>query len=145
MTNPKIPISTLWPLTQKGKTLGRPWGLMTAGIVIIGGGVSYVSAYLGYIAFEEVLPIAAVILGVGLILAGVLKQFSPMPGEMESIVTIGWGVLILAIGVIGDLNVRGYPFAILLAVFVVLLGILAVFAALRMWTRKASLTEKVKQ
>ena len=125
--------------------MGRPWGLMTAGIVIIGGGVSYISAYLGHTAFSEVLPIAAVILGVGLILEGAVKQLSPALGEMESIITIGWGVLILTIGIIGDLNTRGYPLAILLAAFVILFGAFAVLAALKMWTRRVSQTEKVKQ
>ncbi len=74
-----------------------------------------------------------------------MKQLSPAPGEMESIITIGWGVLILAIGIIGDLNTRGYPLAILLAAFTILLGAFAVLAALKMWKRRASHTEKVKQ
>jgi len=130
---------------MKAKTLGRPWGLMTAGVVIIGGGLSYISAILGYIAFSEVLPIAAVILGVGLILEGAIKQLIPAPGEMESIITIGWGVLVLAIGVIGDLNTRGYPLPILLGAFVILIGALAVLAAMKMWTRRAPQTEKVRQ
>ena len=125
--------------------MGRPWGLMTAGIVIIGGGVSYISAYFGYTSFSEVLPIAAIILGAGLILEGAMKQLSPVPGEMESTNTVGWGIFILAIGIIGGLNTRGYPLAILLAAFVILLGALAVLAALKMWTRKTSQTENIKQ
>ena len=118
---------------------------MTAGVVIIGSGVSYIAAYLGYTSFSEVLPLAAVILGVGLILEGAVKQLIPAPGEMESMITIGWGVLILAIGIIGVLKTRGFPLPILLAAFAILLGALAVLAALKMWTRKASQTEKVRQ
>ena len=103
------------------------------------------SAYLGYSAYSEVLPVAAIIVGVWLLLEGAVKQASPAPGEMECILTLGWGVLILAIGIIGDLNARGYPLAILLAAFAILLGALAVLAALRMWTRRTPRTEKIKQ
>jgi hypothetical protein len=125
--------------------MGRPWSLMTAGVAIIGGGVSYMSAYVGYIAYSEVLPVVAIIVGVWLLLEGAVKQISPAPVEMESILTLGWGVLILAIGTVGDLNTRGYPLAILLAAFVILLGALAVLAAMRMWTRRTPQIEKIKQ
>jgi len=125
--------------------MGRPWGLMTAGVAIIGGGIAYVSAFFGYSAYSEVLPVAAIIVGAWLLLEGAVKQTTPAPGEMESILTVGWGVLILAIGIIGDLNVRGYPLAILLAAFAILLGVLAVLAALRMWERRTPRAEKIKQ
>ncbi len=125
--------------------MGRPWSLVTAGAVMAGVGASYICAYVGYISYGEVLPMTAIVLGFSLLLEGVVKELHPTPGEMESVATLGWGILILAIGIIGDLSARGYPLTVLLAAFTILLGALAVFSALRMSKGRTLQTEKTKQ
>ncbi|MEM2922156.1 MAG: hypothetical protein QXF26_07555 [Candidatus Bathyarchaeia archaeon] len=125
--------------------MGRPWGLMTAGIVLASCGLLYITAYLGYIRYSEAPSICAIVLGVWLVIEGIVKALRPIRGEMESAATVGWGVLIAGIGVVGDLNVRGYPLTVLLAAYACLIGVLAIIAALRMSKEKNPATEKIKQ
>ncbi|MEM2094106.1 MAG: hypothetical protein QXI32_02265, partial [Candidatus Bathyarchaeia archaeon] len=83
--------------------------------------------------------------GIWLIIEGIVKALRPLRGEMESAATIGWGVLITGIGVVGYLNVRGYPLPVLLAAYAFIIGALAIVSALKMSKGKTPATEKVKQ
>lgn len=76
-----------------------------------------------------------------LVVAG-LKNMEPIVGEMEASITAGWGILLLAIGVVGDLSVRGFPSSMLLVIFGIIFGILMIFAALRVWPKKSTVQVK---
>ncbi len=82
-------------------------------------------------------------LGVFLLAVASIKNQEPIAGEMEASITAGWGTLLLAIGAVGDLSVRGFPISILLIILALVFGILMIFAALRMWPKRAAVQGKM--
>jgi hypothetical protein len=115
--------------------MGRPWALLTAGIAIVGVGLSYLFSYIGFSNDGEILPLAAVILGIWLLIQGAVKRILPVLEETDGNITAGWGIMILALGLVGDLAARGYPLPILLVGFTILVGALVILPALTIWLR----------
>jgi hypothetical protein len=113
--------------------VGRPWGLLSLGVAIIAGSLSYLSASLNIISYSEVLPSTLAITGAWLLLQSLIKKLFPEAWEVEAEITAGWGIIVSAAGLAGFLNVRGVPLNILMAGLAAVVGFLAVLAALRTW------------
>jgi hypothetical protein len=118
--------------------MGRPWALISAGVVVILGALFYLLSIMGLSSLAEVPMLTLSGLGVWLLVVSGMKSMEPTKDEVEASMTAGGGALILTIGVVGALSVRGYPLGILIAGFGIVLGFLIVFAALRVWPRRAA-------
>ncbi|MCJ7631728.1 hypothetical protein MUP77_04930 [Candidatus Bathyarchaeota archaeon] len=123
--------------------MGRPWSMVSGGVSIILVALFYLMASVGVLALMEVPMLAIAGLGVFLLAVASIKNQEPIAGEMEASITAGWGTLLLAIGAVGDLSVRGLPISILLIILALVFGILMIFAALRMWPKRAAVQGKM--
>jgi hypothetical protein len=109
----------------------RPWALISLGVVVILCALSY-SAYLArLLAAGEVLPAAITLAGVWVLLLAAIRAVSPSTYSMSPFSTAAWGILILALGAIWFLNVRGFPTENMIVVFGILIGLLIVVIGLR--------------
>jgi len=97
----------------------------------------YLLSIMGLISLAEVPMLALAGLGVWLLVVSGMKSLEPVAGELEASMTAGSGALILTLGVVGALSARGYPLGVPLVGFGIVLGFLIIFAALRMWPKKA--------
>jgi hypothetical protein len=122
--------------------MGRPWGLVSAGVVVVLSALFYLLSIIGLISLAEVPMLALAGLGVWLLVVSGMKSMEPAAGELEASITAGWGALVLTLGVVGALSARGYPLGALIAGFGIVLGFLIIYAALRMWPRKATVEVK---
>jgi hypothetical protein len=91
---------------------------------------------IGILALVEVPMLTIAGLGVFLLAVAGIKNQGPIAGEMEASITAGWGILLLAIGAVGDLSVRGFPISILLIILALVFGLLMIIAAMRMWPKR---------
>lgn len=119
--------------------MGRPWALISFGIGLIAASLSYLLAFTRFISYTEVIPLTIAVMGMWLLLQSLVKGLHPAVGEMSALTTAGWGLLVLAIGIVGDLSVRGYPVGVLFAGLAILLGGLTVLAAFLMWIRRPAI------
>jgi len=126
----------LSPTHEGVKTMGRPWALVSTGVVMILGVFFYLLATMGLVFLAEVPMLTLSGLGLWLLAVSGVKSMEPAVGEMDASTTAGWGALILTVGALGTLSVRGYPLNILIIGFAIFLGILIIFAAVKMWPRK---------
>jgi len=104
---------------------------------VVLGALFYLLSIMGLISLAEVPMLALAGLGVWLLVVSGMKSMEPVAGELEASITAGWGALVLTLGVVGALSARGYPLGALIAGFGIILGFLIIYAALRMWPRKA--------
>ena len=123
--------------------MGRPWSVVLGGVSIILAALFYLMVLAGALVLEEVPMLAIAGLGVFLLAIAGIKNLEPIAGEMEASITAGWGILLLAIGAVGDLGVRGFPMSILLIILALVFGLLMIFAALRMWPRREAARGKM--
>jgi hypothetical protein len=118
--------------------MGRPWSLVSAGVVVVLSALFYLLSIVGLISLAEVPMLALSGLGVWLLVVSGMKRMEPVAGELEASMTAGWGALILTLGVVGALSARGCPLGVLIVGFGIVLGFLIIFAGLRMWPKKAA-------
>ena len=118
--------------------MGRPWGLVSAGVAVVLSALFYLLNIMGLISFAEVPMLTIAGLGIWLLVVSGMKNMEPVAGEMEVSITAGWGALILMLGVVGTFSARGYPLGVPLVGFGIVLGFLIIFAALRMWPKKVA-------
>lgn len=109
----------------------RPWALISIGVVIIIYALSYYAHLAQLLAAVEVLPIAIALAGVWVLLLATIRAFSPSTYSMSPFSTAAWGILILALGALWFLNVRGYPAENMIVVSGILIGLLIVMIGLR--------------
>jgi len=110
--------------------------------VVVLGALFYFLNIMGLVSLAEVPTLALAGLGVWLLVASGLKSMEPAVGEMEASLTAGWGVLILVLGIIGTLGARGYPLGVLLVLLGIVVGVIIIFAASRMWPKRAVVSAK---
>ena len=117
--------------------MGRPWGLVSAGVVVVLGALFYLLSIMGLVSLAEVPMLTLSGLGAWLLVVSGMKSLEPTPDEVEASMTAGGGALILTLGVAGTLSARGYSLSVLIVGVGIVLGFLIIFAAVRMWPRKA--------
>ena len=117
--------------------MGRPWSLISAGVVVILGAVFYLLSIMGLVSLAEVPMLTLSGLGAWLLVVSGMKTLEPTAGEVEASMTAGGGALILTLGVTGTLSARGYSLSVLIVGVGIVLGFLIIFAAVRMWPKKA--------
>ena len=117
--------------------MGRPWGLVSAGVVVVPSALFYLLSIMGLVSLAEVPMLTLSGLGAWLLVVSGMKSLEPTPDEVEASMTAGGGALILTLGVAGTLSARGYSLSVLIVGVGIVLGFLIIFAAVRMWPRKA--------
>ncbi|HVP40410.1 MAG TPA: hypothetical protein VMS95_00445 [Candidatus Krumholzibacteriaceae bacterium] len=111
-------------------------GLLTLGALII---IIAVTIILGaaFNIWYEVIPLIIAFYGCWLIIAAGIKTRNTSKYERSALSLFSWGMLLAAIGFGLDFAYRGLPLVYTLAVVLLLLGILAVVAALKTTQKKA--------
>ena len=109
----------------------RPWALISLGVLIILCAVSYYAHLARLIAAAEVLPAAITLAGVWVLLLATIRAVSPSTYSMSPFSTAAWGILILTLGALWFLSVRGFPVENMVVVFGLLIGLLIVVIGLR--------------
>jgi apolipoprotein N-acyltransferase len=114
-------------------------GLLTAGALIIIIAIVIIAAAIPSppISWWEVIPLIVAFYGCWLIVAAGIRTQNPSKYERSAFSLFGWGMLVAAIGFGWDFNVRGMSWVYTFAVVLLLLGILAVVAALKPKPKKA--------
>ena len=115
----------------------RPLGLLSFGVFVVIVAVCLVAWAAEYIATAtEVVSLVITIFGVWVIVLAGIRAKSPEKYERGAFSTFAWGVLITAVGGVWLLY-TWYPENLVysLALLLVIIGILAVSAALRMWRK----------
>ena len=118
--------------------MGRPWSLISAGVVVILGALFYLAT----LAITVAVALTLSGLGLWLLIVAVVKWILPTKDEVEAPITAGWGALTLALGLAGILSIAGYPLYVVIVGLAVVLGILMIVAAFRMWPRRAPVPVK---
>jgi hypothetical protein len=115
----------------------RPAGAVSFGVFLITLGVAFFAYLTDLITRGEIIPLIAVLNGIGILILATVRQVSPAEYEMSAFVVGCWGAIILGGGTLWLLGAGGTISAMTtLAAFVVLIGILAVVAGVREWTGK---------
>lgn len=109
----------------------RPWALVSIGVLVILCAVSYYAYLAGLLAAGEVLPAAVTLAGVWALLLAAIRAFSPSTYSMGPFGTAAWGILILTLGALWFLSVRGFPMENMVVVAGLLIGLLIVVIGLR--------------
>jgi len=111
-------------------------GLLTIGAFIIIVAIVLIIAAGNLISWWEVIPLIIAFNGCWLIAAAGIRAKNPSKYERSAFSLFGWGILLAAVGFGLDLNVRGLPPVFTLALILLLLGALAVVAAISASGRK---------
>lgn len=111
-------------------------GLLTLGALII---IIAVTIILGatFNIWYEVIPLIIAFYGCWLIIAAGIRTRIASEYERSAFSLFSWGMLLAAIGFGLDFGYRGLPLVYTLAVVLLLLGILAVVAAMKTTQKKA--------
>lgn len=118
-------------LSDGVRFLARELGLLSIGVFIIIVAACLFAVAAGFIRVEYVVPLVIAFYGVWVIvLAGVRVKY-PEKYARGAFSTFGWGVLLTGVGASWFLYLYGVNLMYALAIVLVLLGLLAVAAALR--------------
>jgi hypothetical protein len=118
-------------------TRKRPVGTISFGVFLITLGIAFFAYLTDLITRGEIIPLIAVLNGIGILILAAARQISPAEYEMSAFLTGLWGVIILGGGALWLLGARGVLSTMAtLTAFVVLIGILAVVAGFREWMGK---------
>ncbi|MCJ7610561.1 hypothetical protein MUP00_13020 [Candidatus Bathyarchaeota archaeon] len=118
---------------------GRPWGLVSVGVAVIMVAFFYLLNVTGLVSLAEVPMLTFAGMGVWLLVMSGMKILEPIGEEIQAPIIAGWGVILLMLGLVGTLSVRGYSLGVLMAGFGMVLGLLIVYAASRTWPRSSNL------
>jgi len=115
----------------------RPLGLLSFGVFVVIVAICLVALAAGYIAtIGEALSLVITFFGVWVIVLAGIRTKSPEEYERGAFSTFAWGVLITAVGGAWFLYIwNPQNLAYSLALLLVIIGILAVTAALRTWRK----------
>jgi len=114
----------------------RPIGAISFGIFLMTLGIAFFAYATNLIMSGEIIPLIAILNGVWILVLAAMRHRSPAEYEMGAFVVGFWGIIILCGGALWFLNARGVSATATLAVFVVLIGILAVVAGVRAWVAR---------
>lgn len=110
----------------------RPIGAISFGVFLAACGVAGLAYAANLITFREMFPLIAILNGIWILILAAIKHARPAKYEMEAFVVGIWGAIILGGGLSWLLLYR-ISIVAALAVFVIIIGVLAVAAGARAW------------
>ena len=111
----------------------RPLGLLSLGVLAVIIAVCLMAYVAKYIAPEDILPLILALFGLWIIAVAGIRAVSPEKYERGAFSTFGWGVLLIAIG--GAWFLAGINLLYSIALLLIVIGVLAMAAALRLWRK----------
>ena len=111
----------------------RPLGILSLGVFVIIVAVCLIAYVAKYIGAYDILPLILVFFGLWVVAVAGIRKVSPEKYERGAFSTFGWGVLLIAIG--GAWFLARFGLLYSLALLLIVIGVLAVAAALRLWRR----------
>lgn len=113
----------------------KPLGLLSFGVLVLLAALALAMASAGVIGFVEVPSLVIALFGVWVMgLAGIQSDKQEKHGR-SAFSTLSWGVLISALGIVWFLSNRQILMGYLPSIFLFVIGILIVVAALRYWKK----------
>lgn len=111
----------------------KPLGLLSLGVLAIIVAVCLVLYATKYILAEAFFPLVLTFFGLWIVVVAGIRAISPEKYERGAFSTFGWGILLIAIG--GAWFLAGVNLVYSLALLLIVIGALAVAAALRFWRK----------
>ncbi len=114
----------------------RPTGLLSFGVFVVIVAICLLAFAAGFIGgADEFLSLVIAFSGVWVMVLAGIRVKSPEKYERGAFSTFMWGILLVAVGGTWFLNIQVANLLYTFAFFLVVIGILAVASALRMWRR----------
>ena len=112
----------------------RPIGTISFGVFLATCGVVIAAYATKFVTWQETVPLLAILNGVWILILAAIKHASPAEYEMGAFAVGVWGAIIFGGGLFWFLGARGLwgvTYIVALAMFLVLIGILAGIAGVR--------------
>jgi len=113
----------------------RPLGLLSLGVLAVIFAICLIAYAANYIVADAIFPLVVALFGVWVMVVAGIRARSSEEYERGAFSTFAWGVLIVAVGGVWFLYVQGLSWVYALAFFVLVIGLLAVVSALRLWRK----------
>ena len=110
----------------------KPLELLSFGVLIVIVAVNLVAFFPRW---EVIFPSVLALFGVWVMVTAGIRARSPEKYERGAFSTFAWGILLTAIGGAWFLSVQGLPVIYAFALVLIVIGVLAVTAALRVWRK----------
>jgi len=111
----------------------RPLGLLSLGVLAVIVAVCLLAYVAEYIAADAILPLILAFFGLWTVVVAGIRAVSPEKYERGAFSTFGWGIMLIAIG--GAWFLAGINLLYSIALLLIVIGVLAVAAALLLWRR----------
>jgi hypothetical protein len=111
----------------------RPFGILSLGVLAVIVAVCLIAYVAKIIGAYDILPIIFVFFGLWIVAVAGIRTVSPEKYERGAFSTFSWGIILIAIGCAWFLARINLLYSI--ALLLIVIGILAVVAALRLWRR----------
>jgi len=111
----------------------RPLELLSLGVLAVIVAVCLMAYVAEYIAADAILPLILAFSGVWIVVVAGIRAVSPQKYERSAFSTFGWGIILIAIG--GAWFLAGINLLYSIALLLIVIGVLAIAAALRLWRR----------
>lgn len=111
----------------------RPLGLLSLGVLAVIVAVCLIAYVAEYIVADAILPLILAFFGLWIVVVAGIRAVSPEKYERGAFSTFGWGVMLIAIG--GAWFLTGINLLYSIALLLIVIGVLAVAAALRLWRK----------
>ncbi|MGQ9565172.1 MAG: hypothetical protein ACUVT5_01305 [Candidatus Bathyarchaeales archaeon] len=110
--------------------------LLTLGAFIIIIAIVIIAYAAGQLSWLEIIPLIVALYGCWLMIESGVRWKNPSKYARSAFSVFGWGILLAVIGFGLDLTLRGVDLLYTVAVVLLLLGVLAVIAALKTTSKK---------
>ena len=111
----------------------KPLGLLSLGVFAVIVAVCLVLYAANYILADAILPLILIFFGAWIVVVAGIRAISPEKYEHGASSTLGWGIVLIAVG--GAWFLAGVNLVYSLALLLIVIGVLAVAAALRLWRK----------
>jgi len=111
----------------------KPLGLLSLGVLAVIVAVCLILYATEYIWAEAILPLILTFFGAWTVVVAGIRAISPEKYERGAFSTLGWGIVLIAVG--GAWFLAGVNLVYSLALLLIVIGVLAVAAALRLWRK----------
>jgi len=111
----------------------RPLELLSLGVLAVIVAVCLIAYVAKYIVANDILPLILALFGLWIIVVAGIRAVSPEKYERGAFSTFGWGIVLIAIGGAWFLARFGLLYSI--ALLLIVIGVLAIAAALHLWRR----------
>jgi len=110
----------------------KPLELLSFGVLVVIVAVDLVAFFPRW---DMIFPSVLALFGVWVMVTAGIRARSPEKYERGAFSTFAWGILLTAIGGAWIMSVQGVPVIYSFAIVLVVIGVLAVTAALRVWRK----------